>query len=143
MWYVCGMLEKLDKLVIGVLCGAIAVIASYIAIVSLAHWATTGEMLFFRAFDPGRISVRPKIGWASSLWASRIATPGTLEWVSSLLAYLTMAALAPVIGWIGAAKGFGLAAADGLKPVVRVCGMVGAALFVGLLLLRLGGYLFG
>jgi hypothetical protein len=137
------MLEKLDKLVIGILCGAIAVIASYIAIVSLAHWAATGDMLFFRAFDPNRISVRPKIGLGSSLWASRLATPGTLEWVSSLLAYLSMAALAPVIGLIGAVKGFGLAAADGLKPVVKVCGMVGAALFVCLLLLRLGGYLFG
>jgi len=97
LWF--GVLEKLDKIVIGSLCVAIAVVGATIALVSLAHWVTTGEMLYFRAFDPQRVSVRPKIGWASSLWASRIAVPGTLEWVSSLLAYLSMAALAPVIGY--------------------------------------------
>ncbi len=137
LWF--GVLEKLDKLVIGILCVAIAAICATIAVVSLAHWATTGEMLYFRAFDPQRVSVRPKIGWASSLWASRIATPGTLEWVSSLLVYLCMAALAPVIGYIGAVKGFGITAAERLAPVVKVCGAAGAALFVCLLLLRLGG----
>jgi len=137
------VLEKLDKFVLGTLCVAIAAIGATIAVVSLAHWGTTGEMLYFRAFDPQRVGVRPKIGWAGSLWASRIAMPGTLDWVSSLLAYLSMAALAPVIGWIGAVKGFGITAAERLAPVVKVFGAAGAALFVSLLLLRLGGWLFG
>ncbi len=145
-WWVPGNVltvqGKIDKLVLAVFCCVVSAACGYIAIVSLAHWATTGDMLHFRAFDPIRISVRPKIGSGSSLWADRIAKPGSYDWLSSLLAYLCMAAAALVIGWIGVVKGFGMRMAESFRPVVRACGIAGAVLFASLLLLRLGRYLF-
>lgn len=136
------MLEKVDKLVLGLFCCVVAAAGGYIAIVSLAHWATTGDMLYFRPFDPDRISTRSKIGSGSSLWAYRIAKPGSYDWFSSLLAYLCLAAAAPAIGWIGVVKGFGMRMAESFRPVVRACGIVGAVVFTCLLLLRLGRFLF-
>ncbi len=137
------MLEKVDKLVLGLFCCAVAAVGGYIAIVSLAHWAASGDMLFFRAFDPDRISTRPRIGSGSSLWASRVAKPGSHDWYSSLLAYLCLAAAAPAIGWIGVVQGFGVRMAERFRPAVRACGIVAAVLFMCLVLLRLGRSLFG
>jgi hypothetical protein len=107
-----AVVDKLDSFVLGLFCCGVAAVSGYIAITSLAHWAMTGEMLYFRAFDPDRISVRQKIGASGSLWAYRIAAPGTHAWYSSLLVYLCMAAAAPVIGWIGLVKGFGVRMAE-------------------------------
>lgn len=137
------VLEKFDKFVLGLFCCAVAAVGGYIAIVSLAHWTATGDMLYFRAFDPDRISTRPRIGRGESLWAYRTAVPGSHDWYSSLLAYLCIAAAAPVVGWIGVVKGFGVRTAERLQPFIRACGMVGGVLFASLLLLRIGGYLFG
>lgn len=138
-----AVVDKLDSFVLGLFCCAVAAVSGYIAIASLAHWAMSGEMLFFRAFDPDRISVRQTIGAAGSLWASRIAAPGTHDWYSSLLVYLCMASAAPVIAWIGLVKGFGVRMAEHLQPIVRAFGMASAVLLAVLLLQRLGHSLFG
>jgi len=137
------VLEKVDKLVLGLICCVVAAALGYIAIVSLAHWASTGDMFYFRAFDPDRISTRSKVGASSNLWATRIAKPGSYDWISSLLVYLCFAAAAPAIGWIGVVMGFGVRMAERFRPAVSACGIVGIALFMCLVLLRLGRSLFG